>query len=733
MKERFTDIVDGIFVFLLVICSLQCLVSSFAININLPIMAICIAMFTFVFALITVYEKNSKKYLASLGVIFIVYMLMVFVSRGIIFEQLKYAVNTVLGVYSRYMIVPKSIGEVSKNTDSATVFFVALSLPVCGLLTVFRMRLRKVLPVTIISIVILLPCFILINTLPSLLPLLTVLVILFTIYVSSVSHRTNSDYTGVVSSVVAVLMSVMIVAVCILNPVDQYQRKQWQDDLLDFTEFSLFKRNNAKLSGNVNKELDLSEAGPLEKTKTKVMTITSPHAGRVYLKGIAYANYENNKWSILTDEQREKFPDGVTGAIITESYDLEEATMKIQTVNKEGIIYTPYFLTSVPNSGMNYYDILISNYKEKINYEVDYKPFWVEEYFPIVDDMVGYDIGNYSFVYNRSQNFINYKNYVYENYCSLPEAVKTEMLEYAESIKKDMLYFADKTDFEDISIEEKVEYVSQYVKNSAPYSLDTPKVPKDKDISLWFLKESETGYCTHFATATAVMLRALGVPTRYVTGYCVYANFDTPTEVTSDDAHAWIEYFDNDTGWVPIESTPRDFEVLDDSDDSTKPTEEEETEPVTEPTESTEPPTEPPTDSPKIIPYESGADKLVKVLIAILNVVAVVAITALATIIVLLIRRAIVLYLRRRGFAEGDCNTRVRCLYRYLMKTAKHSHVPIPEEIKSIAEKARFSNAKLSNDELDFVLSFTRSREKQLITGVSKIKRLYFKYILVLA
>ena len=129
---------------------------------------------------------------------------------------------------------------------------------------------------------------------------------------------------------------------------------------------------------------------------------------------------------------------------------------------------------------------------------------------------------------------------------------------------------------------------------------------------------------------------------------------------------------------------------------------------------------------------DANTKNIVKIFIAILNALVALIITALASIIALLIRRSIVLYLRKRNFTTGNRNTRVKYLYRYLLKTAKHSYVPIPEEVKSIAEKARFSNTKITHSELDLVLSFTENREKQLITEDSKIKKLYLKYILIL-
>lgn len=64
----------------------------------------------------------------------------------------------------------------------------------------------------------------------------------------------------------------------------------------------------------------------------------------------------------------------------------------------------------------------------------------------------------------------------------------------------------------------------------------------------------------HFANAAAVMLRALGVPARYVTGYCADV-VDGKAIVTSDNAHAWVEYFDERIGWIPLDATSSDFEV----------------------------------------------------------------------------------------------------------------------------------------------------------------------------
>ena len=76
------------------------------------------------------------------------------------------------------------------------------------------------------------------------------------------------------------------------------------------------------------------------------------------------------------------------------------------------------------------------------------------------------------------------------------------------------------------------------------------------DFAQWFLEESETGYCVHFATATAVLLQAAGIPARYVTGYLVPVTAGEDTPVLASQAHAWVEYWLPGHGWTILESTP---------------------------------------------------------------------------------------------------------------------------------------------------------------------------------
>jgi hypothetical protein len=67
------------------------------------------------------------------------------------------------------------------------------------------------------------------------------------------------------------------------------------------------------------------------------------------------------------------------------------------------------------------------------------------------------------------------------------------------------------------------------------------------------------GYCEQYAGAMAVMVRAAGVPARVALGYTPGAEQpDGSRLITSDDAHAWVEVYFEDLGWVPFDPTPID-------------------------------------------------------------------------------------------------------------------------------------------------------------------------------
>ncbi len=103
--------------------------------------------------------------------------------------------------------------------------------------------------------------------------------------------------------------------------------------------------------------------------------------------------------------------------------------------------------------------------------------------------------------------------------------------------------------------------VIMWMQLNTSYSLTPPELPDGVDPIVFFLEDSRQGYCMHYASAATMLLRRMGVPARYVSGYVVAsANFkeaDTAYELQVMDnmAHAWVEIYLDGIGWVPVEAT----------------------------------------------------------------------------------------------------------------------------------------------------------------------------------
>lgn len=87
----------------------------------------------------------------------------------------------------------------------------------------------------------------------------------------------------------------------------------------------------------------------------------------------------------------------------------------------------------------------------------------------------------------------------------------------------------------------------------------------DADIIAEFL-EVKSGYCVHYASAMAVMARAVGIPARVSVGFTpgtklMNSEGDLGYVVTTDNLHAWPELYFTGIGWVRFEPTPGQGEI----------------------------------------------------------------------------------------------------------------------------------------------------------------------------
>jgi hypothetical protein len=99
--------------------------------------------------------------------------------------------------------------------------------------------------------------------------------------------------------------------------------------------------------------------------------------------------------------------------------------------------------------------------------------------------------------------------------------------------------------------------IETYLRSNYTYTL-TPQISRDVDPMQYFLFTSKEGYCEYFASAMGFLLRALGIPSRVVSGYGP-GSYDGKTKqyiVRESDAHDWVEAYFPGFGWIPFEPTP---------------------------------------------------------------------------------------------------------------------------------------------------------------------------------
>jgi len=104
---------------------------------------------------------------------------------------------------------------------------------------------------------------------------------------------------------------------------------------------------------------------------------------------------------------------------------------------------------------------------------------------------------------------------------------------------------------------DKVMAVQRWLQVNTRYNLDIPPDPPGVDAVDYFLFHRRQGFCEHFSSAMAVLLRAVGIPTRFAVGFGPgeHNPFTGYYEVREADAHSWVEVNYPGVGWIEYDPT----------------------------------------------------------------------------------------------------------------------------------------------------------------------------------
>lgn len=712
MKNKASFAVDLFLCTALISSLFYCLVTSFQIETNWCVIVIPTAIFCAIYGLLASLVKKTGVLFISIAVTMIVFIFTLLFSLETILAQLSYVITQIFSQLSQYLPLTDKIILGDTLGTNATGLFVFISAILSAVLTISLIRYKRILIPSLLSMVLLVPCFILVNTLPSLVCLFIAISSLIALYISKNTRKFRPSQGGVIAAISFGTMLVVMAILLAFNPIEKYERFDWQENLLQSIEngFNIddgrktsTEKNLNGIKGSLEEKENLSDISPLTQTHIPVMTVTSAVGGNIYLKGTAYADYRDNIWSIISDNDAARYPQDFVPFTATIGNNALTDT-RVHMLNESKIAYVPYFLDSLPDNLNSVADVCVKNNTDKNEFNYSHYPFYAE--------------GTYR--YNSSSEAEDYKAFVYDTYLEIPRKTQIELRRIA-----DQEGFLDS----ELTVSEKIEMVKNYISSSKTYSLKTTKMPSGKDFATWFLNESDTGYCVHFATAGTLMLRALGIPARYVTGYYATAYANQTVTVTTDNAHAWVEYYSDTAGWIPLECTPSSFQPAryvgsqranGGSTDTTQPTTVEPTTAPTAPTNGTvshNTNTKPKNDSKSSFEFNGFTIAMMS-----LGIVSLALITIFS-------RRIIIIKKRKQRFETGRNNKRAICIYKELKNLTKISHLLITDEVKSVYEKARFSNHTISNDELKIIENAYYNSVEEIYNNLPRIKKPYYKFI----
>jgi transglutaminase-like putative cysteine protease len=293
-----------------------------------------------------------------------------------------------------------------------------------------------------------------------------------------------------------------------------------------------------------SERVDLGMIGSVKQDPQVVMRVELPDRpvhvpDRLYLRGVAYDQYDGRSWSAGNIQRRNlgTFGDGTFAIRPSGARQAHVASVSIQqdilleALDTSVLFAVPFAeylsgdLTGVQSDGMGalYLPFPASS---RIRYSVTSR----------VRDVVDEE---------RRATMLDYPRQLTERYLPLPK-ISDDVRSLTQQIVRDAPAPFDR-----------ILAIQQYLLHNYRYSLDLETTTSLHPLED-FLFTRKSGYCEHYATAMAVMLRSVGIPARLVTGFLAteWNQFGGYFTVRQRDAHAWVEVYFPQSGWTTFDPTP---------------------------------------------------------------------------------------------------------------------------------------------------------------------------------
>ena len=664
----------------------------------------------------------------------------------IIVEGAKGVISYISTEYNKWLYVPVFFPNAGVYADEITAFFAAAGVILAFFLYLSICVWRNSFLTVLFTAPIIFLTFVIIYQQPDPWFLIGLLAVYLTLLISNALNKQSGD--GRKKSIfTAIALSVLLlVAAYFLTSPDTNRRSNTIDTLNGMIRNLSEERGIGKIKSGIgwpaanpdgiwrfNTEyVSVADAGVRNITDRQMLSITVNEAGTYYLRGYSMQYFDGRSWSansdtllLIDEELARNMP-----TLILSDYNLKNPDEPLPITNMvitgivdstAEIVYTPYFwLTDIVSAQFG---------RTPNNYKFDF--YYMNDSIMKAARMISAakltntGLSDYNLLVSGSKAYTQINSYT-------ARGLRRLALEAGIDPAADRAAIAEK--------------VAGYISSVGRYTLAPYVIPQGEDFALYFLETAKQGYCVHFATAAALMLRALDVPARFTSGYIVTVPADNAGRacaVTDRNAHAWVEVYYDDVGWLPLEVTPpatnngipswrygagegvpyaaSDYwnddyygDYYNDDDDFSDMPPDWLLEQLMRDRQSGA------TDN------RAGADGQTHLLPAALRIGITAALFIIAAILTIVLRQVVARRYRDRNYKQTDTNAAVICVWRHISKL--NSRKQPPKDIEAIALKARFSQHRISEDERGNMINYAAKLIEELNRSMNPFERLWFKW-----
>lgn len=316
---------------------------------------------------------------------------------------------------------------------------------------------------------------------------------------------------------------------------------------------------------------DLSKAAGLLDGDTVTLHLESDAFSELYLKGFVGGTYTGASWEPLSSDCYQGENEGILSWLEDRGFQPEEQYAEYNAITAQTLDAEPEYRTvSVQNENAYrkylYLPASVSDWSagksaaEK-DWQVQSKQFrgaFSYDFSQVKSAPMADDARTEQWLEEQSdesqQQYLEseavYHSFVSENYTEINENVLKLISN---------TFFKDT---KDLDFTETTKQIRKVLRENTTYTEHPGDVPENVDFIQWFLQDAKRGNAVAYATTAVMAYRAAGYPARYVEGYHLrdseaqLLNGKTQVDLTTQNAHAWVEVYQAGIGWLPVEVVP---------------------------------------------------------------------------------------------------------------------------------------------------------------------------------